>query len=69
MAVRGSVWREHGPFDDSYRFYGQDLDFCLRARDRGWSVRHLPDFRVLHHQGDDHAMGETVVTRTSASLE
>jgi GT2 family glycosyltransferase len=69
MAVRVSVWRQYGPFDDSYRFYGQDLDFCLRARDRGWSVRHLPDFRVLHHQGATiTSMGETQVGNADLGL-
>ena len=51
MAVRASVWSELGPFDVKFAFYGQDLDFCLRARDRGWRVRILPGFQALHHQG------------------
>lgn len=51
MAVRGSVWREHGPFDVSYRFYVQDLDLCLRAGDSGWRVQLLPGFRAVHHRG------------------
>lgn len=51
MAVRASVWRDLGPFDETYAFYGQDLDLCLRARDRGWRVRLLPGFRAVHHHG------------------
>lgn len=51
MAVRASAWRDLGEFDANYGFYGQDLDLCLRARDRGWRVRLLPGFRALHHQG------------------
>lgn len=51
MAVRASVWREFGPFDVTFAFYVQDLDFCLRARDRGWRVCLLPEFRAFHHQG------------------
>jgi GT2 family glycosyltransferase len=51
MMVRASVWRECGPFDCAYGFYAQDLDFCLRARDKGWRVRLLPDVRVPHHLG------------------
>jgi len=51
MAVRASVWREHGPFDVAYRFYVQDLDLCLRARDRGWRVKLLPGFRAVHRRG------------------
>lgn len=51
MAVRASLWREIGPFETSYRFYGQDLEFCLRAGDGGWRVRIVPGFRVVHHHG------------------
>ncbi len=51
MAMRASVWRSHGPLDVSFAFYVQDLDFCLRARDGGWRVRLLPDFRAMHQQG------------------
>lgn len=51
MAVRASVWRDAGPFDTTYAFYAQDLALCVRTRDRGWRVRILPGFRVLHHHG------------------
>ncbi|MHB1047025.1 MAG: glycosyltransferase [Thermoanaerobaculia bacterium] len=51
MAVRAATWREHGPLDVGYAFYGQDLDFCIRARDGGWRVRHLPGFRAVHEHG------------------
>lgn len=51
MALRPEVWRRLGPFDATYAFYGQDLDFCVRAHDAGWKVRHLPSFRVLHLHG------------------
>jgi GT2 family glycosyltransferase len=51
IAIRASVWRELGPFDIAYRFYVQDLDLCLRVRDRGWRIRLLPGFRAVHHHG------------------
>lgn len=51
LAMRRAVWTEVGPLDTGYRFYGQDLDLCCRARQKGWEVHVLPDFRVLHHHG------------------
>ncbi|HWN42856.1 MAG TPA: glycosyltransferase family 2 protein [Thermoanaerobaculia bacterium] len=51
LAMRRSVWLEAGPLDEGYRFYGQDLDLCLRLRDMGWKVELVPGFRVLHHHG------------------
>jgi GT2 family glycosyltransferase len=51
MAIRRQVWEAAGPLDEGFRFYAQDLDFCLRARRAGWRVEVRPDFRVLHHHG------------------
>ena len=51
LAIRREVWEAVGPFDASYRFYGQDLDLCFRARAAGWEVEVVPGFRVVHHHG------------------
>jgi GT2 family glycosyltransferase len=51
MAISREAWTSVGPFDESYRFYCQDLDFCLRLQERGWRVEVVPGFRILHHQG------------------
>jgi GT2 family glycosyltransferase len=51
MAFRREVWAAAGPLNESYRFYCQDIDFCLRARAAGWDVRIVPDFRVVHGLG------------------
>lgn len=51
LALRRQAWEEAGGFDEEFRFYGQDLDLCLRLRDAGWNVELLPGIRVLHHHG------------------
>jgi GT2 family glycosyltransferase len=51
MVIRRQVWSSIGPFDDAYRFYCQDADLCYRARDAGWSISIIRDFRVMHHHG------------------
>jgi N-acetylglucosaminyl-diphospho-decaprenol L-rhamnosyltransferase len=51
MAFRRPVWEAVGPLDEGFRFYAQDLDFCLRARRAGWRIEIRPDFPVLHHHG------------------
>ncbi len=51
MAIRGEALTDAGPFDTRFRFYGQDLDFCLRAGDRGWRVAIVKGFRVVHLHG------------------
>jgi hypothetical protein len=34
--VRAAAWRDVGGFDARFLSYGADLDFCRRARERGW---------------------------------
>jgi hypothetical protein len=51
LALRRQVWEAAGPLDEGFRFYVQDLDFCLRARRAGWEVAVRPELRVLHHHG------------------
>lgn len=51
LALRRRAWDESRGFDEEFRFYGQDLDLCLRLRSAGWSVEILPGVRVLHHHG------------------
>lgn len=51
LAIRREVWRRSAPLDGRFRFYGQDVDLCLRVRDLGWQVMIVPGVRVLHHEG------------------
>ncbi len=51
MAFRRAVWEAAGPLDEGFRFYAQDLDFCLRAARAGFAVEVRPELRVLHHHG------------------
>lgn len=51
LGLRRAVWEAVGPLDEGFRFYAQDLDFCLRAGRAGWEVAIDPSFRVMHHHG------------------
>ena len=51
MAIRRRAWDEVGPLDTRFRFYAQDLDFCLRAQDAGWRVRLVGEAQVVHVGG------------------
>jgi GT2 family glycosyltransferase len=43
--------RTLGSLDERFFMYMEDIDFCLRAREGGWSVVYHPSLRVLHHIG------------------
>jgi N-acetylglucosaminyl-diphospho-decaprenol L-rhamnosyltransferase len=58
MAFRREVWEVSGPLDERFRFYCQDIDFCLRAHKTGWRVAVVGNARVVH------ALGGTVADKT-----
>jgi len=51
MAFRREVWKTAGPLEERFRFYCQDIEFCLRAREDGWRVAIVESARVVHAIG------------------
>jgi len=51
MAIRRSVFEDVGFFDEGYSVYAQDLDYCRRAAESGWTCMLREDFKVIHEHG------------------
>jgi len=49
LLIKKSVWREVGSFDERYFIYGEDLDWCWRARLKGYKIIYVPYAEVRHH--------------------
>jgi GT2 family glycosyltransferase len=48
VLVRREAWLSVGPLDEEFFAYGEDADWCLRARRAGFTLVHCPGARVLH---------------------
>lgn len=48
MAIRREVVAEIGPLDENIFMYGEDVEFCLRARDHHWDVAVDPAAMITH---------------------
>ena len=48
LMLRAPVFEELGGWEDLYAFYFEDIDLCLRARERGWEVVVVTN-AVVHH--------------------
>jgi GT2 family glycosyltransferase len=48
LAVRAQLWSALGGLDDGFYIYGEDADFCLRARARGARIAYVPQAVVYH---------------------
>ncbi|HBI42400.1 MAG TPA: glycosyltransferase [Planctomycetales bacterium] len=49
LLVRRDCWEQLDGLDPDYFLYYEDVDFCRRARDRGWVVAYEPSPSAIHH--------------------
>jgi GT2 family glycosyltransferase len=49
MMVRGAAIAEVGLLDEQYFLHCEDLDWCMRFQQRGWSIIFVPDAKVIHY--------------------
>lgn len=51
LCARAKAIASIGAMDEGFFLYSEEIDWCLRAHQRGWDVRHLPLMTVTHHAG------------------
>lgn len=51
MMMPLALCRELGGWDETYFFYGEDIDFCYRIRQAGYDIIYYPHVQVLHYKG------------------
>lgn len=51
MLIRRDAFRSIGALDERFFMYCEEIDWCLRLRERGWRVACVPEARVVHHGG------------------
>jgi GT2 family glycosyltransferase len=49
LLLRRECLRQVGGFDEEFFLYYEDVDFCRRAREHGWSVWYEPAIHATHH--------------------
>ena len=50
MIVRSSAVKKVGLLDERFFMYGEDLDWCKRFRDAGYTVLYYPLVAITHHK-------------------
>jgi N-acetylglucosaminyl-diphospho-decaprenol L-rhamnosyltransferase len=51
MLIRREAWEDVGLLDEGYFMYVEEVDWCRRARRRGWEIWHHPGAVVRHRAG------------------
>ncbi len=50
MMVRGAAIAAVGLLDEQYFFHCEDLDWCMRFHQQGWTILFVPDAKVIHYR-------------------
>ena len=48
ILVKANLFRTIGLFTEQYNIYGEDIDFCIRAKDCGFGSWYIPNTIVYH---------------------
>jgi hypothetical protein len=51
MLVKREAVEKVGGLDEGYFLHCEDLDWCMRFRQKGWKTLFVPSARVTHHRG------------------
>lgn len=51
MMMPRALDRTLGGWDESYFFYGEDIDYCYRIHEAGYDIIYYPLVEVLHYKG------------------
>jgi hypothetical protein len=50
MLARWEALQSAGFMDERFFLYCEETDLCLRIKQAGWEIRHLPYVTILHHE-------------------
>ena len=51
MMMPMALFQKLGGWDETYFFYGEDIDFCYRIRQAGYQIVYYPHVEVVHYKG------------------
>jgi N-acetylglucosaminyl-diphospho-decaprenol L-rhamnosyltransferase len=51
MLARRAAIERVGAFDERFRMYSEEVEWCWRLRQHGWKVAYLPTVEIIHHEG------------------
>lgn len=52
LMIRRKAIEDIGLLDERFFMYGEELDWCLRAKRAGWSVMYHPEAEIIHYKGE-----------------
>lgn len=66
MFVRREAGEDVGWWDEDFFWYGEDLDFCYRLKQKNWKIYFIPIVKILHYKGVSGGIKEISIHLTTA---
>ena len=63
VMFRSAALRQCGLFDDGFFLYFEEVELMHRMRRFGWTVRHVPESKVVHLEGAATGISEAAAAR------
>lgn len=57
------LWQQLQGLDSDFFMYGEEADYCYRAKQRGYQAIVSPEPRIIHHGGASEKQAEGKITR------
>lgn len=51
MMIRNEAAEATDWWDENYWWYGEDLDWCYRLKEKGWEIWFVPRIKIIHYKG------------------
>ncbi|MBH31545.1 MAG: hypothetical protein CMG71_06085 [Candidatus Marinimicrobia bacterium] len=52
MFMRGTAVEKVGELDERFFMFGEDLDYCYRIIQAGYSIHYVPETQIIHYKGE-----------------
>jgi GT2 family glycosyltransferase len=69
MLVRRVSGDQVSWWDEDFFWYGEDLDFCFKLKEKGWKIYFVPEFEILHYKGASGGLKKDSKQISSATSE
>ncbi len=69
MVIRREAGDEVGWWDEDFFWYGDDLDFCYRLKEKQWKIYFVPTVSILHYKGVSGGLKKGSEHLTKATTE
>ena len=69
MMIRSAAFKKVGYFDEDFFFYGEDLDWCWRFKEKGYRIVYTPITKIIHHKGASSGIKKTSQKLSKATKE